>query len=285
MSLTLTLTDLFVHPVKSAASLKVPRATISDTGLQYDREWMVVDADGEFLSQREQPRMALIRCELRHSELVLRAPGMIPLHLQLDAAEGELTARVWNDAVPAFDMGALASQWCSDFLGIKGLKLAAWDTEARRLSDPRWSAGVQALNAFSDGFPLLVLSRASLQGLNTRLQDAGRDAVTIERFRPNLVIDGVEDPHGEDQLDTLSIETDEGPVVIRLTKPCPRCPMPDVDPSSGTIQPGQVSDILQGYRQHPAVGGAVAFGMNAVIVSGIGRTIREGARVTASLAL
>ena len=284
MSLTLTLTDLFVHPVKSGAALKVAQATLTDTGLQYDREWMVVDDRGEFVSQRELPRMALIRSELRHSELVLRAPGMIPLHLRLDGAEGEFRVQVWNDEVPAFDMGDLAAQWCSDFLGAKGLRLAAWDSEARRLAEPKWSGGVQALNTFSDGFPLLVLSRASMDGLNRRLQAAGHAPVGVERFRPNLVIDGLPDPHGEDLLHELSIDTDEGPVVIRLTKPCPRCAIPDVDPATGERQ-AQVGDTLQTYRQHPRVGGAIAFGMNGVIVSGIGRTLREGARITATEAV
>ena len=106
---TLTIAGLFLHPLKSGASLAVHQATVSDTGLQYDREWMVVDADGEFVSQRELPRMVQIKPELRHSELVLRAPGMLPLHLRLDGAEGELQVRVWNDTMQAFDMGDLAA--------------------------------------------------------------------------------------------------------------------------------------------------------------------------------
>lgn len=75
---TLTIAGLFLHPLKSGASLAVHQATVSDTGLQYDREWMVVDADGEFVSQRELPRMVQIKPELRHSELVLRAPACCP---------------------------------------------------------------------------------------------------------------------------------------------------------------------------------------------------------------
>lgn len=279
----LSIAGLFLHPLKSGAALPVQGATISETGLQFDREWMVVDADGEFVSQRELPRMALIKPELRHSELVLRAPGMLPLHLRLDGAEGELKVRVWNDTMPAFDMGDLAAQWCRDFLGVKGLRLAAFDSEARRLAEPRYSAGVQALNAFSDGFPLLVLSQASLDEFNRRLQAAGHSAVAMERFRPNIVLAGVDTPHGEDQLSRLHINTADGPVELALTKPCPRCPIPDVDPATTERQP-HISDLLRTYRSHERLGGAVAFGMNAVVVQGPGCNLRVGDAVTATVA-
>lgn len=282
--MTLTLAELFLHPLKSGAALPVRQALVTETGLQYDREWMVVDAGGEFVSQRELPRLALVRSELRHSELVLRAPGMIALHLRLDAAEGELKVQVWNDEMPAFDMGPLAAQWVSDFLGAKGLRLAAFDSQAQRLSPAHWSGGVQARNTFSDGFPLLVLSRASLQGLNQRLTAAGHPPVAMERFRPNLVLEGLDEPHAEDHLHELNIATDDGPVIIRLTKPCPRCSIPDIDPATAERQ-GHVGDLLRTYREHPRVGGAVAFGMNAVIVEGIGRWLRVGAPVSASLAV
>jgi len=275
-----TVAGLFLHPLKSGASLPVQQATIGETGLQYDREWMVVDVDGEFVSQRELPKMVLIKPELRHSELVLRAPGMLPLHLRLDGAEGELRVRVWNDAMPAFDMGDLAAQWCRDFLGVKGLRLAAYDSEARRLSEERYSAGTQALNAFSDGFPLLVLSEASMDEFNRRLQAAGHEAVGLERFRPNIVLAGVDTPHGEDQIRQLHIDTASGLVEIALTKPCPRCPIPDVEPASGARQ-SHISDVLRGYRSHERLGGAVAFGMNAVVVRGAGYTLRVGDTVRA----
>lgn len=281
---SLSISGLFLHPLKSGAALPVGQVVISDTGLQYDREWMVVDADGEFVSQRELPRMVQIKPELRHSELVLRAPGMLPLHLRLDGAEGEMRVRVWNDDMPAFDMGDLAAQWCRDFLGVKGLRLAAFDSEARRLSEPRYSAGVQALNAFSDGFPLLVLSQASLDEFNRRLQAAGHEAVGLERFRPNIVLAGVDTPHGEDHLSRLHVETPQGAVELALTKPCPRCPIPDVNPASAQRET-HISDVLNGYRRHERVGGAVAFGMNAVVVSGAGSTLRVGDAVRATVAV
>ena len=139
---------------------------------------------------------------------------------------------------------------------------------------------MQALNAFSDGFPLLVLSQASLDEFNRRLQAAGHEAVGLERFRPNIVLAGVDTPHGEDQLRRLHIDTEQGPVEIALTKPCPRCPIPDVEPDSAERQP-HISELLRSYRSHERLGGAVAFGMNAVVVRGSGCTLRVGDAVRA----
>ncbi|MFP5325821.1 MAG: MOSC domain-containing protein, partial [Gammaproteobacteria bacterium] len=108
---------LFVYPVKSCAGVELTEALLTETGLDLDRAWMVVDAQGRFVSQREVPRMALVKVQLKLHEVVLRAPGMLALHLQIDEVEGPATVQVWDDRVPAFDMGPVAAQWFSDFLG------------------------------------------------------------------------------------------------------------------------------------------------------------------------
>lgn len=278
---SLTLDSLHIHPVKSCAGLAVEEALLTPTGLQYDREWVVVDAQGEFVSQRELPRLALVRCRFRLGTLMLEAPGMLSLHLRLDSAESQTRVTVWGDEMDAFDMGSLPAQWFSDFLGRPGLRLAAFDSDHVRLSESRWSAGVQARNAFSDGFPLLVTSTASLDGLNQRLAQAGAATVGMERFRPNLVLHGLAAPHEEDLLDTLTLQATPEPVVLKLTKPCARCSIPDVDPATG-VAGRDVGRTLQGYRADARVGGALTFGMNAVILSGVGSTLRAGARVEAT---
>jgi uncharacterized protein YcbX len=243
---------------------------------------MVVDRDGEFVSQRELPRMALIRPTLRASDLVLRAPGMLALHLQLDAVEGECRVRVWDDAVDAFDMGDLAAQWFSDFLG-RPLRLARFDPDAKRLASRQWTGELEARTAFADGFPLLVTSTASLDELNRRLAEAGEPAVTMQRFRPNIVLDDVEAAHGEDFIDTLSFESPDGTVVVKLVKPCGRCTVPDVDPATAE-QGHAVADAMRAYRAEPRIGGGLAFGQNAVVVSGLGHRLRVGAAARAELA-
>ncbi|MGV8824521.1 MOSC domain-containing protein [Methylibium petroleiphilum] len=268
-----TIAGLHVHPVKSCAGVSLPEVLLIETGFEFDRAWMVVDTDGEFLSQRELPRMALVATELRHSELVLRVPGMLALHLALDTVETPTRVRVWDDELAAYDMGDLAAQWFSDFLR-QPLRLVRFDPEQKRLSNRAWTGTIEAENAFSDGYPILVISEASLAGLNERLAAKDLPAVTMQRFRPNLVLAGL-DAHGEDHLDEIAFDTPEGPVRLKLVKPCPRCPIPNVDPATGVAghEPG---DTLAGYRADERVGGAISFGMNAVIVEGLECVLRVG---------
>jgi uncharacterized protein YcbX len=283
-----TLRSVHVYPVKSCAGVALDESLLIETGLEFDRAWMVVDAAGRFVSQRELPRMALIRTTLKHTELVLRAPGMLALHLALDAVEAPRQVTVWNDTVAAYDMGDLAAQWFSDFLALPGnsdvkfpLRLARFDPEQKRLSSKQWSGDIDAENAFSDGFPLLVVSQASLDELNERLARKGVAAAAMARFRPNLVLDGL-DAHGEDFLDEIRFDTPEGPVRLRLVKPCPRCPIPNVDPETG--EPGhEPGDTLSTYRADERLDGKITFGMNAVIVEGIECGLRSGLAGSASI--
>ena len=218
-----TIARLFVYPVKSCAGIEVQQALLTETGLDLDRAWMVVDAQGMFLTQRSLPRMALIRPQLKSDEMVLRAPGMLALHVAIDAVETPATVTVWHDTVPAWDMGPVAAQWFTDFLG-RPCRLVRFDPEHRRLSSLEWTDGVEVPNQFADGFPLLVTSEASLQDLNVRLAAEGHPSVGMERFRPNVVLAGV-DAHDEDRVDMIHVEGD-GTTDIHLqpVKPCARCP-------------------------------------------------------------
>jgi len=278
--LTIRVQSLHLYPVKSCAGVEVGEALLIETGFDLDRTWMVIDPDGQFVSQREQPRMALIQPTLKTSEMILRAPGMLALHIALDTVEAATTVRVWEQPVRAYDMGPLAARWFSDFLG-REVRLVRFDPEQRRLSERRWTGALEAENAFQDGFPLLVASTASLAELNRRLVAAGAAPATMARFRPNLVLDGLE-AHGEDGLDEIAFTADEGPIRLRLVKPCARCPIPDVDPATG--EPGHaVGDTLARYRADPRHGGKITFGMNAVIVAGLERKLRVGMQGTATI--
>jgi uncharacterized protein len=274
---TTRIARLFVYPVKSCAGVEVQEAILTETGLDLDRAWMVVDADGEFVSQRELPRMALVKVQLKLHEVILRAPGMLALHLAIDAVEAPTRVRVWDDEVPAYDMGAIAAQWFTDFLG-RPLRLARFDPEHRRLSDRKWTGEIEAANQFSDGYPLLVTSEGSLAELNRRLAAAGYPAVGIERFRPNIVLAGL-DAQDEDRLDVLHIAADQE-VQLRPVKPCTRCSIPDVDPATAQLSPA-VNEALRTYRSNPLMGGAVTFGMNAIALQGFEQTLRVGQAVTA----
>jgi uncharacterized protein YcbX len=279
--LSVDLESIHIYPVKSCAGVALDDGLLVETGLDLDRAWMVVDAAGRFVSQRELPRMALVRIALKSSEMILRAPGMLALHVALDRVEQRSEVEVWNDRVAAFDMGALCAQWFSDFLGTK-LRLVRFDPDVRRLASPEWTGALAAENAFQDAFPLLVASTASLAEVNRRLAVAGHEPVTLARFRPNLVVSGIE-ANGEDQIDEIVFASADGPVCLKLVKPCARCPIPDVDPATG-MAGHAVGDVLAQYRANPRLGGALTFAMNAVIVEGIGRTLVPGMRGAASFA-
>jgi MOSC domain-containing protein len=276
-----SLESIHVYPVKSCAGTAPREAVIAETGFDLDREWMVVDGSGRFVTQRELPRMALVQTALKSNELILRAPGMLAVHVAVDRVEERTTVEIFGDRVAAFDMGALGAQWFSDFLG-RPLRLARFDPNSPRRADPRWTGSIEAANAFQDGFPLLVTSAASIAEVNRRLAANGAPAVSVARFRPNLVLGGL-DAHGEDHLDQIAFATAQGPVRLKLVKPCVRCSIPDVDPATGATGHA-VGDVLAGYRADPRMGGGLTFAMNAIIVEGFGCTLAVGMAGEATLA-
>jgi uncharacterized protein YcbX len=275
--------------------VRVPAARLLPTGLESDREWMVVDAQGEFVSQRELPRMALVRPRLDDTHLHLDAPGLPTLTLprQAPCTASPITVRVWDDAVPALDLGQAAADWLARCLGehpgtpagLQQLRLVQFDAVRAaaqpRLSSATWTGGQAVPNRFGDGFPVLVASQASLDGLNARLQAQGLPPVDMRRFRPNLVLDGVE-AHDEDRLEGLAIEAEaQGTpqrVWVALTKPCARCPIPDVNPD--TAERGTaVGDTLAVYRRDVRLNGAITFGVNGFAQTALppeGVWLREG---------
>ncbi|MEP6970122.1 MAG: MOSC N-terminal beta barrel domain-containing protein [Betaproteobacteria bacterium] len=276
---------LYIYPIKSCAGIALDESLLTETGFDLDRAWMVVDAQGMFVTQRELPRMALIRPTLRSDDLVLRAPGMLALHLRIDVVEAGTTVQVWADKVQAYDMGDVAAQWFSDFLAPqrpagaapRPYRLVRFDPEQRRLASMKWTAGIEAPNQFVDGFPLLVTSTASLEGLNRRLRSQGLAEVEMERFRPNIVLGGLEE-HDEDRIGQLQIATQSGAVVLKPVKPCARCPIPNIDPQTAASDPA-VGDTLQTYRVDPRVDGGITFGMNAITLEGFDQTLRVGQSV------
>jgi uncharacterized protein len=273
--------QLFIYPIKSCGGIELKEAVLTDTGLDLDRAWMVVDEKGEFLTQRQLPRMTLIQPTLTSFDMIVKAPGMSSLKLAIDEVAAPVTVKVWQDTVKAFDMGDEAAYWFSDFLN-QTVRLVRFDPEQKRLSSMKWTNGVEAKNGFDDGFAVLVTSVATLKELNDKLAAAGEKAVTMARFRPNVVLTGI-DAHDEDRLDTLNIETQEGVAQLKHVKPCARCTVPDVDLQTGK-QGTAVADTLQSYRANPIMDGAITLGMNAIILAGEGATLRVGQAVGANVA-
>lgn len=277
------ISQLMIYPVKSCAPVLLKQAQLTDQGLDLDRTWMVVDERGQFISQREQPRLALVQPQLRQSDIVLRAPGMLSLHLTLEGVESAMKVWLWDEAIEAWDMGPIAAQWFSDFLG-RPARLVRFDPQFERPSDRRWTGGQTALNTFTDGFPLLLISQPSLDGLNQRLQAQGQAPVDIGRFRPNIVLSAADanswQAHDEDRAQELLITTASGVIRLKPVKPCSRCQMVDVDPQTGA--PGQpVLPTLAGYRRDSRLDGAISFGMNLMVLEGLDHSLEVGQPVQA----
>ena len=275
--------QLMIYPVKSCAGVAVSEAVLLDTGLQWDRHWMVVDPDGLFVSQRECARMALIRPQLEVDALLLQAPGMPELRVPLQVGGPSLRVQVWDDVVDALDMGSEAAQWLQTFLGAPAQRLVRFDPAAQRACSTQWTDGVAASTQFADGYPVLVTTDSAMGELNTRLGALGHQAVDMLRFRPNVVLSGLL-PHDEDHLGPLEVWSDGVAIAgLQLVKPCARCPIPNIDPVTAQSHPG-VGDALQAYRQDARVNGAITFGMNAIVTHGAGTVLRVGQAVQGNYA-
>jgi uncharacterized protein YcbX len=279
------LSELILYPIKSCAGVSVREATLTSAGLSvdavYDREWMLVDETGLCLTQREHPRMALITPRIKSDTLELRAPGMLRLEIPLGLpAPGEERTRevtVWDDKVMAYDCDDITAAWFSNAVGVP-CRLVRFHAGATRFASAKWTGGVAAPTLFSDGFPILLVGSASLADLNEKLSAAGRDTIPMNRFRPNMVIDGIE-AFEEDYADTFVL----GEAHLKPVKPCPRCPMPSVDQATGVPGPDPL-DILRTYRTKPAMDDAICFGMNSIVTQGDGQRVHVGQVVTMNLA-
>ncbi len=292
---TVVISRLFVYPVKSCGGVELDEVLLTETGLEFDRAWMVVDENGRFVTQRQFPRMALIKPKLRQSDMVLRAPGMLALHIELNAVEKPVKVTVWKDEVEAYDMGDMAARWFSMFLcppesgkPERNLRLVRFNPDFQRYSSERWTGDVKAPNQFSDGYAVLVISQSALDSLNDRLVERGAEKVGMDRFRPNIVVESFPGesmaPHAEDHWHELNIATGQGIATLRMVKPCPRCEIPNIDQSTAERQT-EPNATLAGYRGGDSrLDGAVSFGMNSVVMKGVDFLLKKGAKAGATIA-
>ena len=238
-----------VYPVKSAAGLSVERWPVDSFGLAEDRRFMVVDAQGAFMTQRKTPHMALLSVEHLGGQLRLSYPGHPDITVSAPAPGPSHPVVIWGETVPGVSVGAESAQWLSGALGAP-CQLVHMTEDTKRPVDPDYAAR-PAKVSFADGFPFLLISEASLQDLNARL-DA---PVTMARFRPNIVVSGTA-PFEEDTWREIRI----GDVHFEIVKPCARCVMTTVEPSTG-VGGQEPMRTLASYRN---VDGAVLFGQNMI---------------------
>jgi uncharacterized protein YcbX len=263
--MTATLTDLNIYPVKSCRGIALQHARLAPTGLGDDRHWMLVRPNGRFITQREYPRMALISTQVSDDALTLGAPYMANLRVARNGAGETRDVTVWKFDGRGVDCGDAAATWVSQYLETP-LRLVRFDVDTPRVCSPEWTGDTRAVTEFADGYPILVISRASLAELNSRLPKA----LPMERFRPNIVIDGV-GAYDEDRMHELRA----GPVTLRIVKPCMRCSITTTDQQQGIVDGVEPLQTLKGYRYNKELRG-VGFGQNVIVVSGAGETLRVG---------
>jgi MOSC domain-containing protein len=247
---TLRLTALNIYPIKSTHGIALAESEVDGFGLRYDRRWMVVDAFGQFLSQRSHSRLALVVPSIQRDKLQVDGPGMPTLEVPLHPSPTvTTTVAVWDDVCSASWVGESAGEWFSEFLGCEcGLVHMAED--AVRPADPVF-APIGSRVSFADGFPFLLLSEESLADLNRRLAEP----LPMNRFRPNLVVAGGE-PYDEDRWGKLEI----GGIRFRVVKPCGRCVVTTTDQTTGE-RGREPLRTLATYRRRD---GEVMFGQNVV---------------------
>ena len=249
--MSIVLSDIFVYPVKALAGITQSQAEVRPRGLASDRRWVIVRPDGQFISQRSHPRLALITTRLTTSGVELCAPDRQPMEILVPQDGPRRPVQIWQDHVSALSGNPEAESWLQEFLG-EPCHLAWMDPLCQRptKTDPEFPTTEVS---FADGYPCLILSEASLTDLNERLATP----LTMDRFRPNLVVSGCE-AYAEDTWTTLTM----GEVRFRAISPCARCSVTTIDQATGVSMAPEPLQTLATYRQ---VEKGVIFGVNLVV--------------------
>jgi uncharacterized protein YcbX len=239
---------------------------VEERGLQYDRRWMLVDAQNHFLTQRKLAKMALFKVSIKKEGLEVTAPEMPTLYIPFAPQTAEvISVRVWDDTCQAIVVSNKASLWFSKALQIT-CKLVYMPDDSLRPVDERYS-GNNEIVSFADGYPFLLIGEASLADLNSRLSQP----VSMNRFRPNLVINTTE-PFAEDTWRSIRI----GEATFHLVKPCARCILTTIDQQNG-VAGKEPLKTLSSYRTFH---NKVLFGQNLLSDQASGKVIHMGSPVT-----
>ncbi|MGV6816618.1 MAG: MOSC domain-containing protein [Thiotrichales bacterium] len=243
------LSEIWIYPVKSLRGLSLYESALDARGLRHDRHWMIVDDQGQFLTQRQLPRMCLLGTALDARSLYIFSSPEQQIQIPLSADAGRMNVKVWNDTVEAVRCGDAYDRWLGDFLGVS-CHLVRFPDHARRQVDPKYAKPAD-LTGFSDGFPLLLISQSSLDELNNRLNAN----LPMNRFRPNLVVTGTT-AFAEDQWNVIQV----GDLTMRVVKPCSRCIITTINPDTAEKSPEPLQ-TLASYRNQ---GNQVMFGQNVI---------------------
>jgi uncharacterized protein YcbX len=261
------ITSLHIYPVKSCRGIDLEEALITPTGLEWDRRWMIVRPNGRFITQREVPKLATISVAVANGRLTLSTDGNAPLVVDAAHHGPTLQVKIWDDSCKAIDAGDDPAAWLTRVLGDP-FRLVRLDEREPRLANPKYVGKVPQPVTFTDGYPVLMISKESLAELNKRLPEP----IPMARFRPNIVIEGVA-PHAEDAMALFRL----GPVVLRGVKLCTRCSVTTTDQQSGARDPHQQPLRALGKYRHDYELKGVTFGQNCTLHAGLGERLSVGA--------
>jgi len=261
------ITDLYIYPVKSLKGIALTEAKTAKRGLEFDREWMVTDNNYNFISQREVELMTTIETDIDSHSLILTSNNQKVLKIPIDSKRSnKVKVKVWDDFCDAFDEGDEASRWLTDGLGMYGgstLRLVRFDQKGERPVPKKYLQGVHAESAFSDQFPYLITSWESLSKLNNGLLENDLLEVSMNRFRPNIVIKGLANLETMTSYDLIGKEVS---YKFGLRKPCKRCKITTINQETGAIQnPKEPLATLTKLKFSEEANGAF-FGQNAILL-------------------
>ncbi|MEC7596424.1 MAG: MOSC N-terminal beta barrel domain-containing protein [Pseudomonadota bacterium] len=265
------ITDLFIYPVKSLKGITLDSVQTGQRGLEFDREWMITDNAYNFISQREIESMTTIETAIDASSLILSSSQNRALKVPLESKRiNKVKVMVWDDYCDAYDEGDEASSWLTDALGThKGssLRLVRFDQKDKRLVPKKYLNGVHAESAFSDQFPYLITSWESLSKLNNGLLENDSTEVSMNRFRPNIVIKGLSDI---EKMTSFNLTCEKADYQFGLRKPCKRCKITTINQETGEIDnPKEPLATLVKLKNSEETHGAF-FGQNAILLSNYG---------------
>lgn len=263
------ISSLFIYPIKSCAGISMSEARLTPTGFEHDREFMLVDENRNFLSQRKYPNMALIRSRIKETEMVMEAPGMPSVSVDEDFPGERTHVKIWNDTVEAVTQTHSVNVWFQTFLGNPNVSLVRFAKNTHRYIDEELLGSKVAESKFSDQYPLTLVSEASVAELNTRL----KEKIDVIRFRPNIVVSGYE-PYEEDLIKTLHIIPSG--ITLKTVKPVKRCKIVNVDPMKGAIESEEVLHALASYRMRTGVSPGILFCVKVIVERGVGNVLRVG---------
>jgi uncharacterized protein YcbX len=249
------LASLHIYPLKGGRAVDLGRALVEPWGLAGDRRWLLVDADCQFITQREHPALArLVVSYGPGADITVSCAGYRSLAVAAPRERPELLkVTVWRSTVPAAAAGAEADAWFSAYLG-QPVRLVWLDDPTRRAVNPDYSLDGDVVS-FADGYPLLLTTTGSLDQLGQWLSEAGEQPVPMNRFRPNVVVSGYE-PWAEDRWRRIRI----GAVSFRVAKPSARCVVTTTDQATGE----RGRQPLRMLARHRRFGKNLIFGQNLI---------------------